>query len=84
MRKTKEPSEVFSEMAARINRNDPKEFGGAFVIVAPDGSVLDHASISTEPDLASFWSHVSSIVQIATAEVMNQQTQIEMLNRGRR
>ena len=67
------PEDHFTQMAARLARN-PDEFAGAYVIVAPDGSVISTAIINPEGDEASFWGFVSSAVQIAGTEA---QTKLE-------
>lgn len=63
-------AEPFIEMAARIEKNDPKEFAGAILIVPPSGTPI--AVMMTDPsqDLDAFWSIAVSRAQIAQAEQM--------------
>lgn len=64
------PEDAFTEMAARISRNDPKEFAGAFMIVSPDGTVLSHSFFNPVGDAPSFWGFVSAAVQTASTEAI--------------
>lgn len=64
------PAEEFKAMASRIERNDPKEFAGAFMIVSPDGTVLSHAFFNPVGDAPSFWGFVSAAVQTASTEAI--------------
>lgn len=59
----------FTEMAERITRNDPKEFAGAMLMVAPDGKQI--AVMITDPsqDLEGFLAHCMSKLQAHTAEL---------------
>lgn len=63
-----EASKPFDDMSARIKRNVPEEFGGAFLIVSPTGEVVSYAAFDPSPDEASFWALVGSAVQNAIAE----------------
>lgn len=56
-------------MADRIERNDPAEFGGALLLVPPDGGdPVELLLIQPTRDLALFWSTVNSLVQIKARE----------------
>ena len=63
-------SEPFVQMAARIERNDPKEFAGSILIVPPEGEPI--AVLMTDPtkDLEAFWSMASGKIAAATAQFM--------------
>ena len=64
------PEDHFTAMAARLVRNDPAEFAGAFLIIAPDGTVLSHAFFNPVGDVPAFWGFVSATVQTAGAEAI--------------
>lgn len=67
------PEQAFKDMAARIERNDPKEFAGAYVIVSPDGTVQSHAFFNPVGDISAFWGFVSATVQTAGAEAIQKE-----------
>lgn len=64
------PEDAFTNMAARISRNDPGEFAGAYVIVAPDGSVTSQSFFNPVGDTNAFWGFVSATVETASTEAM--------------
>lgn len=74
------PSDSFRAMADRIDRNDPKEFAGAYLLIAPDGTVLSHLFVNPGGDASSFWGFVLSAVQIAGAEsVQKEEDKVRLL-----
>jgi hypothetical protein len=58
----------FRAQADQIDLNRGPNFGGAFVIVAPDGSVESAFILDGKPNAAQFWSMISTKAQIAIAE----------------
>ena len=61
-------------MAERIVRNEPKEFGGAALIVPPGGGeAIAILLIDPKQDAASFWGAVQAKVAIAVAEMQEAQ-----------
>lgn len=79
----KSPVEVFTAMAERIARNDPKEFQGAYIIIAPDGKIISHLFVDLEGDENSFWGFVASAVQIASTEAqVRAEDKIRMMGMG--
>lgn len=44
----------FSDMAERIARN-PNEFGGAYVVIGPDGTLVENAFFGPKANIAVFW-----------------------------
>ena len=59
----------FLDMAQRISRN-AAEFGGALLIVSPDGTVVDIAYIGSKPDLPFFWGTIKGRVQSEADEAI--------------
>lgn len=59
----------FSDMAARVKHNTATEFGGAFVIVAPDGTVMESLVLDSKPDTAHFFMLLSTKIQQALEEI---------------
>ena len=68
-----EAAVLFRAMADRLEKNDPKEFNGAFLIVPPstDGTdlVVDGIYVSTTPREAVFWSSLAGQVEVALKTV---------------
>jgi len=65
-----DPSKPFTEMAARIQRNEKSEFAGAIVVVTPDGTILSQAFINPTPDTAGFWSTAKAMVEVAVTDYL--------------
>jgi len=59
----------FDEMSARIGKNDPADFAGAFVIVAPDGKSKSTLLLDNSQSAAAFWALLQSTAQIALTEI---------------
>ena len=70
---------LLRRMADRIERNDPAEFAGLIVLVAPpDGNSGDMQTvelllIDPRQDLANYWSTVKSKTEIAMDEFRSNQ-----------
>lgn len=46
---------AFDAMSERIRRNRADDFGGAMLVVTPDGQVVDVLLIGSKPDAEHFW-----------------------------
>ena len=65
------PAEMFFEMKERIDKNDSAAFGGAFVIVPPEGAgePVSTLLLDANPDPAQFWQMLLTKCQIMIAEI---------------
>lgn len=70
-------AERFRAMADSIQNNAKEGFGGAFVIVPPDGggNPIETLVLANSPDLALFWNSVITKCQIMLASVEQGQRQ---------
>lgn len=69
--------ECFTAMANRIEDNLRNGFAGAFVIVAPDGSLKETLLLNHEPNPAMLWALVEAAANQAKYEMDTQQNQWE-------
>lgn len=60
---------IFRAMAEKIDTNRDNGFGGAFVIVAPNGATHDTLILDSAANGAAFWSLLSTRCQIELAEI---------------
>jgi hypothetical protein len=66
----------FDRMAARIRLNsDQGGFGGAFVVVTPDGVAQEVLLLDNAQNPAIFWSIIKTRAEIAVAEIEDAQRQ---------
>jgi len=66
-------SEPFKEMAAEIDHNANAGFGGAFVIQPPGGAeALRILFLNPNPDPSVFWGTLKTTVDVALAEIAQQ------------
>ena len=65
----KGPKEPFETMALQIETNSPNAFGGAFVIVPPEGDPISTLIIDQSGSVAQFWSLVKAKAELALAEI---------------
>lgn len=67
-------SEPFTNMAARVEACPEREFGGALVLVAPDGKKVEF--LLTDPsagqNVVAFWGFVRSRIEDAFQEIASQ------------
>jgi len=65
------PAEWFFQMRERINKNESSDFGGAFVIVPPEGAgePLETLILDARPDPAQFWQMLLVKCQIMLGEI---------------
>jgi hypothetical protein len=66
-------SEPFKAMVEQIERNDAGAFGGAFVIQPPGAEPLRMLFLNPNADAAVFWGFVRTAVDMALAEIAQQQ-----------
>ena len=61
----------FSEMAAKIEHNAGADFGGAFVIVPPEGAgeTVETLILDTRQDPVQFWSLLQAKAATVIAEL---------------
>lgn len=60
-------SELFRNLADKIERNDEKDFGGAFLILPPVGNEISGVIIG-QSDIASFFGMVKTKLDVAVSE----------------
>ena len=63
----------FRDKADEIERNKDSTFGGAFLLVGPDGNSADALIVGQKPDEFMFWGLVKAKVEIALAEADQRQ-----------
>ena len=68
MSETNKFSDIFRQMAERIERNAEAEFGGAVVIVPLVGEPVSMVLFGPKGDTTAFWALIRSKVEIATNE----------------
>ena len=56
-------------MADRLDHNADASFGGAFVIIPPEGEVQDMLILDRSASPAIFWASLQTRVQIALQEI---------------
>lgn len=71
------PAELFREIADKIERNKPEDFGGAFMVVSPDGDTISGMLVG-DTDLVTFWSLIKAKIDIA----INTASDKQKVNRG--
>jgi hypothetical protein len=67
------PAAYFRMMAERIEKNNPREFAGACLVIAPDPDgtgfeIIDFVLEDRAPDPAFFMAQVASRVQLKSAQ----------------
>lgn len=58
-------STPFLAMAARIDRSEEGDFGGAIVVRTPDGRTVSHLLSSPDASSVVFWGFVKSVIEDA-------------------
>jgi hypothetical protein len=66
---------ILRAMADKLDLNAANGFGGAFVIIPPDGEIKELLMLNNSQDLPVFWSLVQSTAQIAIAELQDNKPQ---------
>lgn len=68
-------SEPFTKMAERIDKNEGESFGGAFVIVPPEGAgePMQSLNFSSGTDLAQFWMMLQGMINAALQDIQAKQ-----------
>lgn len=62
-------SATFRDMADRLDRNADQDFGGAFVVIPPEGEAQTMLLIDSAKNPAIFWAALQTRVQIALQEI---------------
>jgi hypothetical protein len=62
-------------MADRLDHNADASFGGAFVIIPPEGAVQDMLILDSSRNAAIFWSTLQTRAQIALQELQDAERQ---------
>ncbi|HEV2225096.1 MAG TPA: hypothetical protein VGR84_19040 [Candidatus Acidoferrales bacterium] len=67
-------ADAFTDMARRIEACSPAEFGGALVLVSPDGRRVEFllTDPSASSNLIAFWGFTKARIEDASAEGMAQ------------
>ena len=63
-------SDLFRQLADKIDKNAPEDFGGAFIVVPPSGDPISGMMIG-EQDVNTFWILVKTKLE-AEVEKLNQ------------
>ena len=65
-----DPKQFFLDMAARIERNEPTEFGGVMLIVPPKGDPIEYFFVTTRPDEDEtfFWAQCKAKLDTTAAD----------------
>lgn len=66
----KSPADLFREMAQRLERNEPGEFQGAYLIIPPSGKPVSQAFVDPSGDEVAFWGFVQAQVVTAGTEAI--------------
>lgn len=66
------PAEHFRELAEKIERNKPEDFGGAFLIIPPDGDPISGILVGSV-DLLTYWSLIKSKLDLAISSADDKQ-----------
>jgi hypothetical protein len=64
------PADEFRSLADKIERNRPEDFGGAFLIIPPEGDPVSGILVGSV-DLVTFWSLLKSKMDNAIADADN-------------
>lgn len=76
-----DPSLQFDAMAKRIVHNAGQSFGGAFVIVPPNGDPIETLILDAKQDPAQFWSLIKTRCDLAISEIDEHQRQARPFGR---
>lgn len=68
-----ENAQRFRQMAERIEATAEAEFGGAVLVVGPDGEAIEYLLTDPKQDIAFFWLSVKSRVETIYAELQDKQ-----------
>lgn len=68
-----ENAQRFRQMAERIEATAEAEFGGAVLVVGPDGNAIEYLLTDPKQDAAFFWLSLKSRVDTMFTELQDQQ-----------
>lgn len=74
---------LFTKMAEAIERNKDGAFGGAFVIVPPEGAAVEVLILDPKQDPAQFWAGIETKAQIEKSEAIHNIKTQQQYPRGR-
>lgn len=63
---TRQVADIFRDMASKIELNSGSDFGGAVVIVPPDGLPIEILMLDSRKDAMHFWTQIKTVVDVAT------------------
>jgi hypothetical protein len=66
-------AEVLRRMADKLALNASNGFGGAFVLIPPNGEIKELLMLNNSQDLAVFWSLVQTAATIAVNELKDKE-----------
>jgi hypothetical protein len=75
------PSDLFRELADKIDRNPPEDFGGAFLVIPPTGDPITGLIVSSN-DLETFFGLVKTKLDVAVDRI-NEAQRMQPGFRGR-
>lgn len=75
-------AELFRDFAAKIEKNDEKDFAGAFLIIPPSGDAISGMLVG-EADIGSFFGMVKSKFDIAINKIDEEEKKKNSFGRGR-
>lgn len=75
-------ADLFRQFADKIEKNDTKDFAGAFLIVPPSGDAVSSILVG-EADVASFFGMVKSKLDILINKLDAEEKQKNAFGRGR-
>lgn len=73
----KKPSDHFREIAEKIDKNDLSDFGGAFLLVPPEGQPLSNIFIGSKDPVAFL-----ALLKTKVETLMNEAEQREKQRQG--
>ncbi len=73
-------ADLFRDFAAKIEKNDEKDFAGAFLIVAPSGDAVDGILVGT-PDIASFFGMVKTKLDAVISKISDEEKKAQAFGR---
>ena len=73
-------ADLFREFAAKIEKNDERDFAGAFLIVSPTGDAIDGILVGT-PDIASFFGVVKTKLDTVINKISDDEKKAQAFGR---
>jgi hypothetical protein len=73
-------ADLFRDFAAKIEKNDGKDFAGAFLIIAPNGEAISSILVG-EPDVASFFGMVKTKLDAVITKISEEEKRTRTFGR---